>query len=99
MLRKWVTGKPPCDPHDIAVVNRLPLPSARVASAAPAAYLKRSCVRRPFSPYRPLISSGELPPALARARYQALAAIRSTKRRIDLDVVEAGPLGFRATNT
>ena|ERR1017187_8150457 len=43
----------------------------------------------------PLISSGELPPALARARLLALAAIRSTKRRIGLDVVETAPLGLR----
>src|ERR1022692_4213545 len=60
---------------------------------------KRACVRRTTSPYRPLISSGELPSALARARFVAPAAMRSTKRRIDLDVLETASLGFRANTT
>ena len=76
-----------------------PLGKRAITSRSDGLLPRNGCVRRTTSPYRPLISSGELPPALARARLLAPAAIRSTKRRIDLDVVEAAPLGFRAKTT
>ena len=83
------------EPPPLGPITPKPLIRLLICAFARIRNEKRACIRRPTSPYRPLISSGELPPALARARYQALAAIRSTKRRIGLDVVETAPLGLR----